>query len=162
TTALCVAVGSGPTGVFTSTDPTAGAGAWSHTQLHHSAGHNGYLESVSCASPSLCVIGAGAGQVVTSSDPTGGAEAWRRVDAADRWRRVVESDGRRAGREPVRRLVPVRIAVRGSGRPGLRGYVDQPGGARPRSSPAGRTRQGPPVGLRVPRRRHLQHKRRRS
>ncbi len=74
---LCVATdGSG--NVITSTNPTAGAGAWTVTNVDgtHGLGH------ISCPSASLCVVAAYRDGVITSTNPTGGASAWtvRNVD----------------------------------------------------------------------------------
>ena len=75
---LCVAV-SGAGDVVTSTDPAAGASAWTVDNVD---GTNP-LRGVSCPSVSLCVAVDGAGNAVSSTDPAGGASAWKlaRVDA---------------------------------------------------------------------------------
>jgi hypothetical protein len=72
---LCVAAGYEGT-VFTSTDPSAGSGAWSVNDVRavHGSPH---LTSVSCPSTSLCVAvsggnGVATGNVLTSTDPTSG------------------------------------------------------------------------------------------
>jgi len=89
---LCVAVGEG--GIFTSADPTGGAGTWASVGEIGIGGH-----AVSCPSASLCVAGAGTGEIVASTDPTGGASAW----SAARQRRA-------------RAVLPVGILVRRRGR----------------------------------------------
>ncbi len=62
--------------VLTSTDPTAGAGAWTRTSID--ASPTPYLYSVSCPQPagSLCVA-IGAGGIFVSSHPTHGAGSWK-------------------------------------------------------------------------------------
>jgi hypothetical protein len=76
---LCVAVGA--SGIFTSSDPTGGADAW--TQV---SGVGEQAHAVSCPSTSLCVASYGSnGEIATSTDPTGGAGAWKvaQVDGAN-------------------------------------------------------------------------------
>lgn len=69
---LCVATdGAGDLAV--STDPTAGASAWS---VAHVDGKVPII-TVSCPSSALCVAGDEKGDVMTSSDPAGGASAWQ-------------------------------------------------------------------------------------
>ena len=69
---LCVAVGA--SGIFISTDPTEGAGAWTQTS---SVAH---VHAVSCPTASLCVASFGYyGELLISTDPTGGAGAWKAV-----------------------------------------------------------------------------------
>jgi hypothetical protein len=77
---LCVAVGYEGS-VFTSTDPTGGAEAWSVSDLNEVPGAS-HLTAVSCPSASLCVAvsggnGGSAGRVFTSTDPA--LEIWRRT-----------------------------------------------------------------------------------
>jgi hypothetical protein len=72
---LCVAVGYEGS-VFTSTNPTGGAKAWSVGDLNEGPGAS-HLIAVSCPSPSLCVAvsggyGGSAGRVFTSTDPASG------------------------------------------------------------------------------------------
>lgn len=68
---LCIAVG--VSGIFTSSDPTGGASAWTLV-----SGIGGHVHAVSCPSASLCVVSYGSnGEIVTSTDPTGGAGAWK-------------------------------------------------------------------------------------
>jgi hypothetical protein len=68
---FCAAAG--PQGhIFTSTDPTAGAAAWTVTALAEPFD----LRAVSCAGPGLCAATDLAGNVLTSTDPTAGAGAW--------------------------------------------------------------------------------------
>ncbi|HEY5262105.1 MAG TPA: hypothetical protein VIJ33_08325 [Solirubrobacteraceae bacterium] len=78
TVGLCVATPNEPSAglVLTSTDPTGGAGAWATTNT----GLYTTLQSVSCASTTLCVAGA-AGDTVFSSNPTGGRGSWGVDDA---------------------------------------------------------------------------------
>ena len=72
TASFCVAVDNGG-GVYTSTNPTGGAGEWSpRTDIIESGG----LYSISCPSASLCVAGDFDGNIYTSTNPTGGAGAW--------------------------------------------------------------------------------------
>jgi hypothetical protein len=68
---LCVALVNGGD-VFTSSDPTAGAGAWTMATTDPGNG----LASVSCPSAQLCIAVDGQGSVLTSTNPTGGAGAW--------------------------------------------------------------------------------------
>jgi hypothetical protein len=73
---LCVAVDSAGH-LFTSTDPTGGASAWTKTSVPG-------LIAVTCPSVSLCVgvtqaipaLGGTVSVIYTSTDPTGGASAW--------------------------------------------------------------------------------------
>jgi hypothetical protein len=72
---LCVAAGY-EGNVFTSTDPTGGASAWSVTNVN-APGSARHLTAVSCPSASLCVAVSGApggapGTVVSSTDPAAG------------------------------------------------------------------------------------------
>ena len=69
--ALCVGAGSD---IFTSTDPTGGAGAWPTTVLPGDAGY--FINDVSCPSSTLCVATRGDGTVATSTNPAGGVSAW--------------------------------------------------------------------------------------
>jgi putative hemolysin len=73
-TRLCVAV-SYEGLVFTSTDPTGGADAWTVTDLDGS-GPNTHLRGISCPTTTFCAAAAGKARIVTSTDPTGGASAW--------------------------------------------------------------------------------------
>jgi hypothetical protein len=79
-TTLCVAVGHEGS-VYSSTDPTGGAGAWSiGSAKDHGSPH---LLGVSCPSNSLCVAvsgenGGAAGRIVTSTAPTSGK--WQTVE----------------------------------------------------------------------------------
>ena len=70
---LCVATDD--TGnVWTSTDPTHGAPAWTKTNID---GSEKILSGVSSPTESLCVaVDREGGDVLTSTDPTGGAGAW--------------------------------------------------------------------------------------
>ncbi len=76
---LCVAVGEG--GIFTSSDPAGGAGAWTH--VGSGVGVHGL--AVSCPSALLCVAASGySGELLTSTDPTGGPGAWKAVAGGPR------------------------------------------------------------------------------
>jgi hypothetical protein len=78
---LCLAVdtegGGPPSGVLTSTDPTAGTGAWSRTDADPSA----RLKGVSCPSVSLCVAVDDAGDIITTHEPA--AEQWTKPEKID-------------------------------------------------------------------------------
>jgi hypothetical protein len=74
TSDLCVAV-SFEGLVYTSTNPTAGASAWTTTDLTP-AGPNIHLHGVSCATTTFCAAAASDGKIVTSTNPTGGASTW--------------------------------------------------------------------------------------
>lgn len=85
TEGLCVAVGYEGS-VYTSTDPTGGAGTWSVTDLK--GGSNAtHLTSVSCPSASLCLAvsggyGEAAGRVLTSTDPASGSWQATQLDGS--------------------------------------------------------------------------------
>lgn len=73
---FCAAVSGGPNTsnggrVLTSTNPVAGE--WQTVQL----GDQLDLRSISCGTPSLCVVAAREGRLFISTDPTGGPGAWR-------------------------------------------------------------------------------------
>lgn len=76
---LCVAVGGftpilNPAGVvLTSTNPAAGPGTWTVTQLDAA----GALTAVSCPNAFFCVATDNAGDILTSTDPSGGGGTWR-------------------------------------------------------------------------------------
>jgi hypothetical protein len=82
--ALCVVNDLGPE-VFSSTDPTGGANAWTIARV---GGYNQQWIDVSCPSTSLCVLVGQYrdeyanyyGTVATTTDPSGGAGAWTAVD----------------------------------------------------------------------------------
>src|SRR5438105_2194768 len=74
--------------VLTSTDPTAGAAAWSEAGVDGRNYPNSFLEGVACPSASLCVAVDGAGNVVTSTDPTGGPGAWTVAKVTSSGRRL--------------------------------------------------------------------------
>ncbi len=61
--------------IYTSTDPTGGADAWSATDLSPE-GPNIHMYGVDCPGANLCVAVATGGKILTSTDPTGGAGAW--------------------------------------------------------------------------------------
>jgi hypothetical protein len=71
---LCVAV-SFEGLIYTSTDPTGDAAAWSVTDLDAS-GPNTHFYGISCPTVSFCAASAGDAKVVTSVNPTGGPAAW--------------------------------------------------------------------------------------
>ena len=74
---LCAAAG--VSGIFTSSDPTGGASAWTLV-----SGVGGHAHSISCPSASLCVASYGSnGEIVTSTDPTGGSGAWKVTQVND-------------------------------------------------------------------------------
>jgi hypothetical protein len=80
TESLCVAVSGRRvnTGkVFTSTDPTGGAGAWHEAEL----GEQYDLRAVSCSSATLCVAAGAGGELVASRNPAGGPGAWTEIGA---------------------------------------------------------------------------------
>jgi hypothetical protein len=58
--------------VLTSTNPTEGVASWRLTNVDHES----WLDSVSCASVSLCVAVDSGGNAFTATDPTGGSSAW--------------------------------------------------------------------------------------
>jgi len=74
---LCVAV-SFEGLIFTSTDPTGPASAWTVADLTPT-GPNINFYGVSCPSPTFCAAVAAKGVVVTSANPTGGAGAWTKT-----------------------------------------------------------------------------------
>lgn len=61
--------------IYTSTDPTGGAGAWSAADLTPE-GPNIHMYGVSCPTADLCVASATGGKILTSTDPAGGVGAW--------------------------------------------------------------------------------------
>jgi hypothetical protein len=80
---LCVAVGYEGS-VFTSTDPTGGAGAWKVSDVNEGPGA-AHLTAVSCPSVSLCVAvsggdGGSEGRIFTSTEPISGS--WKKVQLA--------------------------------------------------------------------------------
>lgn len=78
---LCIAV-SFEGLIYTSTDPTGGASAWSVTDLDGN-GSSTHLYGISCPSPSFCAAAAGKGRIVTSTDPTAGKDAWGVVELGE-------------------------------------------------------------------------------
>jgi len=66
-------------GVLTSTDPAAGAGSWTRSQIdgkaHDGQGDN-QLNAISCASPQLCAAVDTGGNALSSTAPAGGVAAW--------------------------------------------------------------------------------------
>jgi hypothetical protein len=75
---LCVGVGG--EFVYTSTNPTGGAAAWTPALLHPG------LTEIACPSTALCVATDTTGNVWTSTEPTAGAAAWTsaNVDGGNR------------------------------------------------------------------------------
>lgn len=68
--------------VFTSTDPTGGAGAWKATDLSNVVpddGHGNDIAGLSCPSTQLCITATTdlRGGLVVSTDPAAGARSWR-------------------------------------------------------------------------------------
>lgn len=61
--------------IYTSTSPTAGAGAWAGTDLTPE-GPNIHMYGVACPAVDLCVASATGGKILTSTNPAGGAGAW--------------------------------------------------------------------------------------
>jgi hypothetical protein len=61
----------------TSSDPTAGAGAWTAADID---GTN-HLFTVSCPTSHFCAAGDDHGTILTAKNPTGGAAAWTAVTA---------------------------------------------------------------------------------
>jgi hypothetical protein len=75
---LCVGVGG--EFVYTSSNPTGGAAAWTPALVHYG------LTEIACPSTALCVATDTTGNVWTSTDPTAGAAAWTsaNVDGSNR------------------------------------------------------------------------------
>lgn len=61
--------------IYTSTNPTGDAGAWSVADIDAS-GSNTHFYGVSCPTVAFCVASAGGAKVVSSTNPTGPASAW--------------------------------------------------------------------------------------
>lgn len=74
TTQLCIAV-SFEGFIYTSTNPTGGASAWTVTDLAPT-GPNPHFYGISCPSANFCAAAGSNGKIVTTTDPTGGAGAW--------------------------------------------------------------------------------------
>ncbi|HET9592951.1 MAG TPA: hypothetical protein VFP17_08545 [Solirubrobacterales bacterium] len=62
-------------GIFTTTDPDGGVGAWSGFHLQDS-GPRVHMYGVSCPTVSFCVAVGLGGKIITSTDPAGGPGAW--------------------------------------------------------------------------------------
>jgi hypothetical protein len=62
--------------LFTATNPTGGAGAWTGANVDPEPA----LEGMSCPSTTFCVAVDNVGDVVTSTSPTGGTGAWNVAD----------------------------------------------------------------------------------
>src|SRR3954447_21824949 len=71
---LCVAV-TFEGQIYTSTDPTGSAAAWSVADLDPD-GPNTHLYGVSCPTVDFCAASAGGAEILTSTSPAGGASAW--------------------------------------------------------------------------------------
>jgi Divergent InlB B-repeat domain len=69
-TSLCVAVDGGFSGVDSSTNPTGGSGAWTHTAVQIQP------QYVSCPSISLCVAADHGGDIITSTNPGAASPTW--------------------------------------------------------------------------------------
>jgi hypothetical protein len=87
-TELCVAVNLSQDGggdMFTSTDPTAGAGSWKELTLDLGAASSGSagFSALVCVSTSLCLASDGNGDIWVSTDPSAGASAWSREHLVD-------------------------------------------------------------------------------
>jgi hypothetical protein len=84
-TRLCVAVTTLGQ-IYTSTDPTGPASAWSVTEISPK-GRNTHLYGVSCPSESLCVAVSGrrvnTGEVFTSTDPS--SASWQEADLGEQF-----------------------------------------------------------------------------
>ena len=63
--------------LWSSTNPAAGAGAWSHFNLTSQ-----YLTGITCSSASFCVVVDNNGDAFVSTNPTGGATAWHSATVA--------------------------------------------------------------------------------
>ncbi len=82
---LCVAV-SGNGDIYTSSNPMAGAAAWSRADVD-GPDYDTHIEAVSCPTASFCVAVSGgvkqhnnpltSGKILSSHNPTGGASAWQ-------------------------------------------------------------------------------------
>jgi hypothetical protein len=91
---LCVAVGGRERTIAFSQNPTGGTGSWHETELEYPIGPgktcvegeedclppSGALQSVSCASVSLCALTTYDGWIFVSTDPAGGSAAWMPVN----------------------------------------------------------------------------------
>jgi hypothetical protein len=86
TTTFCVAIDNGASNqIATTTDPTGPASAWTLTTV----GNGVLLDSVSCASTTLCLV-AGS-NIYYATQPTGGASAWKATAALSSSNSVVAS-----------------------------------------------------------------------
>jgi hypothetical protein len=86
TTSFCLAVGNGASDqIAYTTDPTGPASAWTLTTI----GNGVLLDTVSCASATMCVVGGS--NIYYSTQPTGGATAWKAVAALSSSNSVVAS-----------------------------------------------------------------------
>jgi len=68
---FCAAIEVAGGKVFTSTSPAGAASTWTPTELEGAT----YLNAISCASATLCVIGGNSNEYATK-EPTGGASKW--------------------------------------------------------------------------------------
>jgi hypothetical protein len=94
TESLCVAVGGRERTIAFSQNPTGGAASWHQTELEYPIGPgktcvegeedcrapSGALQSVSCASVSLCALTTYDGWIFVSTNPAGGTAAWMPVN----------------------------------------------------------------------------------
>lgn len=86
TTTFCIAVDNAANGqIAYTTNPTGPASAWTLTTV----GSGVLLDSVSCATTTLCVIGGT--NAYYSTDPTGGANAWKATAALSPSSSVISS-----------------------------------------------------------------------
>jgi hypothetical protein len=74
-TTLCVG-GDGVGNLVVSTDPTAGASAWTLTEQ---VDPGAQITAVSCVSATLCVAAANDGAILHSTTPTGAASSWKKT-----------------------------------------------------------------------------------
>lgn len=77
---LCVAV-TDKGFIYTTTNPTGPASAWTVTEIPHTKSGNIHLFGVSCPTTTFCAAVTGKradeGKILTTSDPTGGLSAWQ-------------------------------------------------------------------------------------
>jgi hypothetical protein len=77
---LCVAV-TDKGFIYTTTNPTGPASAWSVTEIPHTKSGNIHLFGVSCPTANFCATVTGKradeGKILTTSNPTGGVSAWQ-------------------------------------------------------------------------------------
>lgn len=61
--------------IYSSTNPTGGASAWTLHDLNPS-GPNTHMYGVSCPTPNFCAVAASKGKILTSTNPVAGPAAW--------------------------------------------------------------------------------------